>query len=210
MSELKQFDGNTLADRLMEVSGLNQEQLGASLEEYGINKDKISLWRRGRSLPKADKLFTIARKFNCSIDYLIGISDKNPNSTATQYTARDVCRMLTEIDEQYHFIFDSEEEPLNDEDIELLVPSPEQEQIDFLKKLTRKRIIFSFITHAQRIYGDEIDTFNTACLHINNYLLKYKPLKESLIFFPSEKDRLYTRSKIEELLRRVPDELPPG
>ena len=77
MSELKQFDGNTLVDRLMEVSGLNQEQLGASLEEYGINKDKISLWRRGRSLPKADKLFTIARKFNCSIDYLIGISDKN-------------------------------------------------------------------------------------------------------------------------------------
>lgn len=209
MSELKQFDGNTLVDRLMEVSGLNQEQLGASLEEYGINKDKISLWRRGRSLPKADKLFTIARKFNCSIDYLIGISDKNPAGTATQYTARDVCRILAEIDKQYNFIFDDPvEEPLTDEDIELLIPSPEKGQIDFLKKFTRKRMVISFTSHVQKTYGEEQDTLNTACLHINNFLHWYKPYKESPKF--SEKEELYTKTKIEELLRRVPDELPPG
>lgn len=209
MSTLKQFDGNILVERLMEVSGLNQEQLGASLEEYGISKNTISLWHRGLSLPKVDKLYAIARKFNCSIDYLVGISDKNPNDTATRYTARDVCRMLTEIDKQYNFKYLTQTEPLNGNDVEMFCLLFGEEQVELLKDQTRERIFMSLTPHVEKVDGVQGETLNTACLQVSAYLNRYFSYKDSLRNAATEADELKIKDMMNGLLQRVPDELPP-
>ncbi len=209
----KHFDGEQFVKRLLKVTGArSQRAMAEQLNEIivmGDAKDsKISKWKKNKLLPDTEELYLIADRYNCSVDYLLGLSDTFVTKQgAPLYTARDVCRMLTEIDEQYHLIFDFEKEPLTDEDVELLIPSPEKGQIDFLKKFTRKRMVISFTSHVEKTYGEEQDTLNTACLHINNFLDWYKHYKESPQF--SEKDELYIKTKIEELLRHVPNELPP-
>lgn len=44
-------------------------------EKTGISTGNISDWKSGRSVPSADALVKISKTFNCSVDYLLGLTD---------------------------------------------------------------------------------------------------------------------------------------
>ena len=45
-------------------------------EATGISTGNISDWKSGRSKPTADALILVADYFDCSVDYLLGRTDK--------------------------------------------------------------------------------------------------------------------------------------
>lgn len=52
--------------------GLGQVELS---KELGLSKGIISLWENGLREPNMSSLITLARFFNVSIDYLVGLED---------------------------------------------------------------------------------------------------------------------------------------
>lgn len=55
---------------LRQDKGLGQVDLA---KELGVSKGIISLWENGLREPNMSSLITIAKYFNVSIDYLVGI-----------------------------------------------------------------------------------------------------------------------------------------
>lgn len=43
---------------------------------FGLDSSTVSAWENGKNMPDADKLVILSRKFNCSVDYLLGESNK--------------------------------------------------------------------------------------------------------------------------------------
>lgn len=59
--------------KLIERSGKTLRELE---EETGISNGTWAMWKNGKKMPRADSLFELAKYFNVSADWLIGISDK--------------------------------------------------------------------------------------------------------------------------------------
>ena len=53
--------------------GYTQESFG---ELLGVTRQSVSKWESDISFPETDKLITISKLFNCSIDYLLGMENK--------------------------------------------------------------------------------------------------------------------------------------
>ncbi len=51
---------------------LSQTQFGKILE---VSQDTVSLWENGKSLPPAEIVIFIARKYGISADYILGLKD---------------------------------------------------------------------------------------------------------------------------------------
>ena len=51
---------------------LSQKEVG---DLTGVGQSSISAWERGEREPLAHQLIVLATFFNCSVDYLLGISD---------------------------------------------------------------------------------------------------------------------------------------
>ncbi|MCM1533285.1 MAG: helix-turn-helix domain-containing protein [Corallococcus sp.] len=65
----------SFGDRLKELrneKGLGQVELS---EHLGVSKGIISMWENGLREPTMSNLITLARFFDVSIDYLVGIKD---------------------------------------------------------------------------------------------------------------------------------------
>lgn len=56
--------------RLMEDKGITPYRVS---KETGVSQSVLSDWKRGRCVPKIDKLQKIADYFNVTIDYLMGV-----------------------------------------------------------------------------------------------------------------------------------------
>lgn len=56
-------------------------------DKTGISTGNISDWKSGKSNPNAEALIKLAKYFNCSVDYLLGITDtkQKNNSNKVQY-----------------------------------------------------------------------------------------------------------------------------
>ncbi len=69
----------TLANRIKKLRverGLTQEEFG---KLFGIVKSTVSLYESGKSTPDDEMKKNIAKYFNVSLDYLMGVSDaRNP------------------------------------------------------------------------------------------------------------------------------------
>ena len=64
-----------IAKRLLELRceyNLTQTQLAKNL---GVSQDTISLWERNRSNPDAEMLIKLAKFYNTSSDYILGLED---------------------------------------------------------------------------------------------------------------------------------------
>jgi len=59
---------------LMNKKGINKRTLAKDL---GISTGHFADWESGKSKPTADRIVTIAKYFNVSADYLLGLTD-NP------------------------------------------------------------------------------------------------------------------------------------
>ena len=63
---------NNLFLRIQELK-LNAKKVS---EDTGISTGNISDWKSGRSMPTATKLDILADYLDCSVDYLLGRTDK--------------------------------------------------------------------------------------------------------------------------------------
>ncbi|MBD5636654.1 MAG: helix-turn-helix transcriptional regulator [Clostridia bacterium] len=62
-------------ERLKELrieKGLTQAQLA---EETGLSRSAIGFWENGERIPLASVIITLAKYFNVSTDYLLGVID---------------------------------------------------------------------------------------------------------------------------------------
>ncbi len=62
-------------DRIRDLrskSGLSGEEFG---KLFGVSRNTVSVWERGRNHPNNDVLLRIADYFNVSLDYLMGRTD---------------------------------------------------------------------------------------------------------------------------------------
>lgn len=69
------FDKQIFAKRLKELRekcGLNQSDFA---EKCGTSRGSISFYEKGERLPDIETIFNMAKHFNVSADYLIGLSD---------------------------------------------------------------------------------------------------------------------------------------
>ncbi len=65
----------TIGQRIAELrkrAGLSQEALG---EELGVSRQAISKWESDAALPDVDKLIGLARKFNVTVGWLLGVEE---------------------------------------------------------------------------------------------------------------------------------------
>ncbi len=76
------FDKNLFINRLYKVSGSESHTKIAN--DLGINKSNISKWENGTSTPKIKNLLKIAQYYNCSIDYLLGLTSDNEALNLTE------------------------------------------------------------------------------------------------------------------------------
>ena len=70
------FDSKDFGERLKNYrlqKGLSQENIATSL---GKNKTTISRYEKGHTLISTSVCYSIARKYNISVDYLLGFSNK--------------------------------------------------------------------------------------------------------------------------------------
>ena len=58
--------------QLREEDGLSQAQLAKAV---GISQSAIALWELGDRTPSADAIIKLAKFFDVSTDYLLGLSD---------------------------------------------------------------------------------------------------------------------------------------
>ncbi len=59
--------------KMISEKGITQSKLA---ENTSISTGNISDWKRGKSMPSAVKLDELATYFGCSVDYLLGRTDK--------------------------------------------------------------------------------------------------------------------------------------
>lgn len=73
---------------LRRESGLTAEELGKSV---GLSRYAILYWEKGKNYPQVDVCLQLCKIFDCSMDYLLGLSDmrkpevSSPNSTIEIY-----------------------------------------------------------------------------------------------------------------------------
>ncbi len=66
---------NIIAMRIKEIRsefGLSQSEFGKSLS---VSQDTVSLWEQGKSLPTTEFVISIAKTYNVSADYILGLKD---------------------------------------------------------------------------------------------------------------------------------------
>ena len=74
-------------------------------KETGVPQSTLSDWKRGRSVPKAEKLQKIADYLNVTIDYLLGNEQKEKTSSLDEKKPEDI----TLDDFTYAFLDESKE-----------------------------------------------------------------------------------------------------
>ena len=57
---------------LRQEKKLSQEQLGKAIN---ISQDMVSLWEKGKLLPTTEHIIILAKFFNESADYILGLKD---------------------------------------------------------------------------------------------------------------------------------------
>ena len=67
--------GNKFAERLSEFlreEKISQRQFTANI---GVTAACVSYWRNGKKQPTAENLYSIAKVYNLSVDFLLGVRD---------------------------------------------------------------------------------------------------------------------------------------
>ncbi len=66
---------NVIAKRIKEIrleEKLSQAKFG---ELLFVSQDTVSLWEQGKSIPTTELIVAIAKKFNVSADYILGLDE---------------------------------------------------------------------------------------------------------------------------------------
>ncbi len=76
------FDTISTAERIKAIAKIRQIPVKTVLEECELNKNVLSTMLSRGSMPKADNIGRIAEYLDCSVDYLLGLTD-NPNKNSS-------------------------------------------------------------------------------------------------------------------------------
>ena len=113
----------TLQERIKELrkkSGLNQQDFGAI---FGVAKNTISQYESGRNTPNDEIKIAIAKYFDVSLDYLLGVTD----------TPRDSEKSANEVSDAIYSV-------LLEKDVIKPGEQLSKEKIEYVKKLLNKAI----------------------------------------------------------------------
>ena len=106
-------------EQLLQSRGVTAYQVAKAT---GIAQSTLSDWKRGRSVPKMDKMQKIADYFGVSVDYLLGNEEKPTGPTADsdgltpkdrRDIARDLEKLMDELEESGDLMFDGD--PMSNE-----------------------------------------------------------------------------------------------
>lgn len=127
-------------EKLMADKGVTPYRV---FKETGVSQSSLSDWKRGRSVPKIDKLKKIAKYFDVTVEYLMGenIEVKKETPILTKKDERDISKKLQQtLDElensQGGLMFDGQ--PLDDETKELLAISL-RNSLELSKKIAKQK-----------------------------------------------------------------------
>lgn len=67
----------TFSERLYDLMKKSDYKQTALAEKLGVSQQTISRWVKGKFQPDIEQLISLAKVFNVSVDYLVGMSD-NP------------------------------------------------------------------------------------------------------------------------------------
>ena len=70
------YDATKIADRIKGSARARGTTVKALLDSAGVNWNFMSSTLRAGSMPKVDTLARIADQLECSVDYLVGRTDK--------------------------------------------------------------------------------------------------------------------------------------
>ena len=127
-------------EKLMKAKGVTPYRV---FKETGVSQSSLSDWKRGRSIPKIDKLKKIAAYFGVSVNYLMGDPEEEQKETPTltKKDERDISKKMQETlaqleEQQSGLMFDGE--PLDDETKELLAISLKN-SLELAKKIAKQK-----------------------------------------------------------------------
>lgn len=127
-------------ERLMKEKGVTPYRV---FKETGVSQSSLSDWKRGRSVPKIDKLKKIAAYFGVSVNYLMGDS-KNEQEKAPVLTKKDERDISKRLDqtlsdlENAHGALMFDGEPLDDVTKELLIASLKKD-LEMGKRIAKQK-----------------------------------------------------------------------
>ena len=70
------YESTVIAERIKLTAKQRKIQIKTMLEECGLSKNTLSSMQSGGSTPKSENLAKIADYLDCSVDYLLGRTDK--------------------------------------------------------------------------------------------------------------------------------------
>ena len=76
------FDTVSTAERIKTIAKARKIPIKTVLEECELNKNVLSTMLSRGSMPKADNIGRIAEYLDCSMDYLLGLTE-NPNKNSS-------------------------------------------------------------------------------------------------------------------------------
>lgn len=93
-----------LNERLKELrarDSISQNQLAKKME---LTRATINAWEMGISFPNAQSLIMLAKYFKVSVDYILGLSDKEmiDISALNETEKRMICEMVLYLSEKKH------------------------------------------------------------------------------------------------------------
>lgn len=94
---MKEYDGKLFWERLMNVT--NHAKQKEISDTIGVSEAIISKWHNKPDIkPSVPNLITISEKYNCSIDYLLGVDVKENTDTLS---VTDACRLMIRLRDRF-------------------------------------------------------------------------------------------------------------
>lgn len=67
-----------IGERLAEIRAFNGDTQRMLAKKLGCSTDSVSGWEQGKNPPREETLVKICRMYNVSADYLLGLSNEDP------------------------------------------------------------------------------------------------------------------------------------
>ena len=107
-SSVSRYNADIFKMRLKEVSGKNQTQVAKDLDMSKDNLNKKISGETGKGHLSVFDLMQIAEKYDCSIDYLLGLSDRMAITSSDEVLLSDVIKVFDALFEKGVFSMDSD------------------------------------------------------------------------------------------------------
>ena len=123
----KRFNNKNLKNAI-DKSGMTREQIA---ENVGCDTSSITKYYNGDRYPKTDIIIKLSKLFNCSTDYLLGVSDVATSDKDLQYIC-DYVGLSEEVVNKLHSLSIS---TILEYNIIAILNSKKHQKIQFLKEL---------------------------------------------------------------------------